>query len=75
MWNTSSPFLREGTMQEILTGNSREKSDAGRTVTAVERIENYLASSSIVLFMKGSPDFPQCGFFRSGSECASQVPG
>ena len=31
-------------------------------MTVVERIENYLASSSIVLFMKGSPDFPQCGF-------------
>jgi monothiol glutaredoxin len=31
-------------------------------LTAVERIETYLASSPIVLFMKGSPDFPQCGF-------------
>ena len=62
MWNTLSPFLREGTMREMLTGNSREKGNAGPTVTAVERIENYLASSSIVLFMKGSPDFPQCGF-------------
>jgi monothiol glutaredoxin len=49
-------------MSEIFTGNLRENSDAGRTVTAVERIENYLASSAIVLFMKGSPDFPQCGF-------------
>ena len=29
---------------------------------AVERIERYLASSSIVLFMKGSPEYPQCGF-------------
>jgi monothiol glutaredoxin len=60
MRNILSPFLDEGTMQEIFTENSREKSDAGRT--AIERIENYLASSSIVLFMKGSADFPQCGF-------------
>ena len=49
-------------MQDIFKGNSRERSDAGRTVTTVERIENYLASSPIVLFMKGSADFPQCGF-------------
>jgi monothiol glutaredoxin len=32
------------------------------TLTAVERIEANLGSSRIVLFMKGSPDFPQCGF-------------
>jgi monothiol glutaredoxin len=49
-------------MSDIFTVNLRENSDAGRTVAAVERIENYLASSAIVLFMKGSPDFPQCGF-------------
>ena len=55
-------FLREETMQEIFTGDLREKDDAGHTMKAVERIENYLASSSIVLFMKGSADFPQCGF-------------
>jgi len=60
MRNTLSPFLREGTMQEIFTENSLEKSEAERT--AVERIENCLASSSIVLFMKGTADFPQCGF-------------
>lgn len=28
----------------------------------VERIKAELASSPIVLFMKGTPDFPQCGF-------------
>jgi monothiol glutaredoxin len=31
-------------------------------LTAVERIEASLGANSIVLFMKGSPDFPQCGF-------------
>ena len=49
-------------MLEILTGGLPERSATGRTATAVERIENYLVSSSTVLFMKGSPDFPQCGF-------------
>ncbi len=28
----------------------------------IERIKDQLASHSIVLYMKGSPDFPQCGF-------------
>lgn len=29
---------------------------------AVERIKDQLGSHTIVLYMKGSPDFPQCGF-------------
>ena len=28
----------------------------------VDRIKAQLSSSPVVLFMKGSPDFPQCGF-------------
>jgi monothiol glutaredoxin len=27
-----------------------------------QKIESLLGSAPIVLFMKGSPDFPQCGF-------------
>lgn len=27
-----------------------------------ERIKEQLASHKVVLFMKGTPDFPQCGF-------------
>ena len=27
-----------------------------------QKIESLIGSSPIVLFMKGSPDFPQCGF-------------
>ena len=27
-----------------------------------EKIERTVASSDVVLFMKGTPDFPQCGF-------------
>ena len=27
-----------------------------------ERIKKELASAPVVLFMKGTPDFPQCGF-------------
>ena len=28
----------------------------------IERIKDQLASSPVILFMKGTPDFPQCGF-------------
>ncbi len=27
-----------------------------------QRIKDHLASAPVVLFMKGPPDFPQCGF-------------
>ena len=29
---------------------------------AVERIKSHLTAAPVVLFMKGTPDFPQCGF-------------
>lgn len=29
---------------------------------AVTRIKEHIASAPAVLFMKGTPDFPQCGF-------------
>ena len=28
----------------------------------IERIQQQLKSNPVVLFMKGTPDFPQCGF-------------
>jgi monothiol glutaredoxin len=31
-------------------------------MTAVERIKDQLASHPVLLYMKGTPDFPQCGF-------------
>src|SRR6201996_3051937 len=32
------------------------------TMDAIERIKSQLASAPVVLYMKGTPDFPQCGF-------------
>jgi len=29
---------------------------------AIQRIKDHLASAPVVLFMKGAPAFPQCGF-------------
>jgi monothiol glutaredoxin len=31
-------------------------------VDAIERIKSQLSSTPVVLYMKGTPDFPQCGF-------------
>ena len=42
-----------------------ETSGADTAVDATdvnERIRKEIASSPVVLFMKGTPDFPQCGF-------------
>jgi monothiol glutaredoxin len=29
---------------------------------AIERIKSQLSAAPVVLYMKGTPDFPQCGF-------------
>jgi monothiol glutaredoxin len=47
--------------------------DAGRrqcgrevnTVDVTQRIQEQLKSNPVVLYMKGTPDFPQCGFSAS----------
>ena len=31
-------------------------------MSVLERIKDQLESNPVVLYMKGSPDFPQCGF-------------
>ncbi|HXG27897.1 MAG TPA: Grx4 family monothiol glutaredoxin [Nevskiales bacterium] len=37
-------------------------------MTTEERIRKTIAEHPIVLFMKGSPDFPQCGFSMRASQ-------
>jgi monothiol glutaredoxin len=49
-------YLSETVMQEIFTQTPAQ------TASALDRIQSYLALSPIVLFMKGSPAVPQCGF-------------
>jgi monothiol glutaredoxin len=31
-------------------------------VDAIERIKSQLSTNPVLLYMKGTPDFPQCGF-------------
>ncbi|MBZ4202963.1 MAG: Grx4 family monothiol glutaredoxin [Methylovulum sp.] len=32
------------------------------TMNVIDKIKHQLSSNSVVLYMKGTPDFPQCGF-------------
>lgn len=45
-------------------------------MTIQEQIKELVESNDVVLFMKGSPDFPQCGFSSRASqilkECGAQ---
>jgi monothiol glutaredoxin len=38
----------------------------------VERIKTHLGSAPAVLFMKGTPDFPQCGFSAQAVQALRQ---
>lgn len=39
----------------------------------VERIKNQLSSHPVLLFMKGTPDFPQCGFSATAVRALNAV--
>ena len=39
----------------------------------IERIKSQLSGSPVVLFMKGTPDFPQCGFSAAAVRALSAV--
>jgi len=41
---------------QVVTGTANAASNVD------ERIRNELGTAPVVLFMKGTPDFPQCGF-------------
>jgi monothiol glutaredoxin len=40
---------------------------------AIDRIKQHLAAEPVVLFMKGTPDFPQCGFSAQAVAALRQV--
>lgn len=46
------------------------------TAQALETIKQEVESNPIILYMKGTPDFPQCGFSARSAEAikACQVP-
>ncbi|MBK6847996.1 MAG: Grx4 family monothiol glutaredoxin [Proteobacteria bacterium] len=38
-----------------------------------QRVETAIRSHKVVLFMKGVPDFPQCGFSARAAECLERL--
>src|SRR5262249_40747081 len=54
---------RRGTMAAARGARGAAQTyEVGKTMDVVERIKSELSSAPVVLFMKGTPDFPQCGF-------------
>jgi monothiol glutaredoxin len=49
-------------MADSAPGASRFKPKVMEFMDIKERIQSELSSAPVVLFMKGTPDFPQCGF-------------
>ena len=39
----------------------------------VDRIKQQLSSSNVMLYMKGTPDFPQCGFSAAAVQALNEV--
>ena len=38
----------------------------------IEKIKKQIAENTIILYMKGSPDMPQCGFSARAADCLRQ---
>jgi monothiol glutaredoxin len=47
---------------QVVGGNPIEESEQNKTLDLSTRITHLVNSAPIVLFMKGTPDMPQCGF-------------
>ncbi len=43
------------------------------TPEAKQKIDDSIQANTIMIFMKGSPDFPQCGFSAATVECFAQL--
>ena len=46
----------------VIEALAQRRTHTVNQMDVVERIKSELSSSPVVLFMKGTPDFPQCGF-------------
>ena len=42
-------------------------------MTVIDRIKTQLAAHPVLLFMKGTPDFPQCGFSATAVRALNAV--
>ncbi len=51
----SNPF-------QVIGGNAISESEENKKLDLNSRLKNLVGSAPIMLFMKGTPDMPQCGF-------------
>tara|TARA_R110002072_G_scaffold64203_2_gene159322 strand:- start:166066 stop:166455 length:390 start_codon:yes stop_codon:yes gene_type:complete len=58
---SDNPFNILGS-DKVPTNGGKAVTEEGTSSDLNERIKNLISSSDIFLFMKGVPDFPQCGF-------------
>ncbi len=61
MSNDNNPFNILGSEKVPVAGGT-PVNETDRSLPLEERIKSLLASSEILLFMKGTPDMPMCGF-------------
>ncbi len=59
--------------QIVGSSGGEELKNEGLTTNVLERIKEVISSSDVVLFMKGNPDFPQCGFSANTVGILSQL--
>jgi monothiol glutaredoxin len=44
-----------------------------QNANVIDRIKGQLASTNVMLYMKGTPDFPQCGFSAAAVQALNAV--
>src|SRR6478735_5249398 len=44
-----------------------------KSVDVIERIKSQLSANPVLLYMKGTPDFPQCGFSAAAVRALSST--
>jgi monothiol glutaredoxin len=44
-----------------------------QNANVIDRIKGQLSSSNVMLYMKGTPDFPQCGFSAAAVQALNAV--
>jgi monothiol glutaredoxin len=44
-----------------------------QNANVIDRIKSQLSSSNVMLYMKGTPDFPQCGFSAAAVQALNAV--
>ncbi len=42
-------------------------------MSIIERIQEQISSTPVLLYMKGTPDFPMCGFSAKAVNCLKQI--